>query len=208
MRCCGRTHSIPKGSRARCGNSSPTPSMHTPCAPGCPRLTHCRPLAFQTTGSRRAETADRPMISVVVCTRNRPQSLLATLRSLTAMSYRPFEVVVVDNAPSSEATREAVLAEYGGDPRVRYVREPRPGLSCARNRGIEEAAADIVAFTDDDVIVDRLVAGRHLARLSGRTGGGVRHRPDCYRPDRELRRSCISTSVRGGEPFVSSGFST
>ncbi len=71
------------------------------------------------------------------------------------MSYRPFEVVVVDNAPSSEATREAVLAEYGGDSRVRYVREPRPGLSCARNRGLEEAAADIVAFTDDDVIVDR-----------------------------------------------------
>jgi GT2 family glycosyltransferase len=105
-------------------------------------------------GPARDETAERPMISVVVCTRNRPQSVLATLRSLTAMSYRPFEVVVVDNAPSSEATREAVLAEYGEDPRIRYVREPRPGLSCARNRGIEEAAADIVAFTDDDVVVD------------------------------------------------------
>lgn len=97
---------------------------------------------------------DRPLVTVVVCTRNRPESIVVSLRSLTAMHYRPFEIVVVDNAPSSDATKEAVLAEYGDDPRVRYVREPRPGLSCARNRGLAEASADIVAFTDDDVIVD------------------------------------------------------
>jgi GT2 family glycosyltransferase len=100
------------------------------------------------------DSAQRPMISVVVCTRNRPESILATLRSLVAMHYKPFEVVVVDNAPSSEATRDAVLGSYGEDPRIRYVREPRPGLSSARNRGLAEAASDIVAFTDDDVIVD------------------------------------------------------
>jgi glycosyltransferase involved in cell wall biosynthesis len=70
------------------------------------------------------------------------------------MHYRPFEIVLVDNAPSSDATKDAVLAAYGEDPRVRYVREPRPGLSCARNRGLTEASADIVAFTDDDVTVD------------------------------------------------------
>lgn len=97
---------------------------------------------------------DRPLVSVVVCTRNRPDSVLLALRSLTAMDYRPFEIVLVDNAPSSDATRDAVLAAYGEDPRVRYVREPRPGLSCARNRGLAEASADIVAFTDDDVTVD------------------------------------------------------
>jgi glycosyltransferase involved in cell wall biosynthesis len=98
--------------------------------------------------------ADRPLVSVVVCTRNRPEGILVALRSLLAMRYRPFEIVVVDNAPSSDATKDAVLAAYGADPRVRYVREPRPGLSCARNRGLTEASADIVAFTDDDVTVD------------------------------------------------------
>jgi glycosyltransferase involved in cell wall biosynthesis len=97
---------------------------------------------------------DRPLVSVVVCTRNRPDSVLVTLRSLLDLHYRPFEIVLVDNAPSSEETRDAVLAAYGSDPRVRYVREPRPGLSCARNRGLAEASADIVAFTDDDVMVD------------------------------------------------------
>jgi glycosyltransferase involved in cell wall biosynthesis len=97
---------------------------------------------------------DRPPVSVVVCTRNRPKSILNALRSLLSMHYGSFEVIVVDNAPSSDATKEAVLTAYSADPRVRYVREPRPGLSCARNRGLVEASADIVAFTDDDVTVD------------------------------------------------------
>lgn len=100
------------------------------------------------------DIVDRPMISVVVCTRDRPESIINMLRSVTAVHYEPFEIVVVDNAPSSDATRDAVLAEYGDDPRIRYVREPRPGVSCAKNRGLLEASADIVAFTDDDVTVD------------------------------------------------------
>jgi GT2 family glycosyltransferase len=100
------------------------------------------------------EPAENPLVTVVVCTRNRPDSVLVTLRGLADLRYRPFEVVVVDNAPSSDATKEAVQREFGSDPRIRYVREPRPGLSCARNRGLAEASADIVAFTDDDVRVD------------------------------------------------------
>jgi glycosyltransferase involved in cell wall biosynthesis len=107
-----------------------------------------------TTAALEDGTTDRPLVSVVVCTRDRPESILVTLRSVLAMHYRSFEIVLVDNAPSSDATKDAVLAAYGGDPRVRYVREPRPGLSCARNRGLIEASADIVAFTDDDVTVD------------------------------------------------------
>jgi GT2 family glycosyltransferase len=100
------------------------------------------------------ESADFPMVSVVVCTRDRPDSVVTALRELAAVRYRAFEIVVVDNAPRTDATERAVRAAFEGDPRVRYVREPRPGLSCARNRGVAEASADIVAFTDDDVRVD------------------------------------------------------
>jgi glycosyltransferase involved in cell wall biosynthesis len=113
------------------------------------------PVGGLTTASALEDgTTDRPLVSVVVCTRNRPESILVTLRSLLDMHYQPFEILLVDNAPSSNATKDAVLAAYGEDPRIRYVREPRPGLSCARNRGLAEASADIVAFTDDDVTVD------------------------------------------------------
>jgi glycosyltransferase involved in cell wall biosynthesis len=121
---------------------------------GLPALDGLPAGGLSAAAELEAGSADRPLVSVVVCTRNRPDGALATLRSLLAMHYRPFEIVLVDNAPSSDATKDAVLAAYGEDPRVRYVREPRPGLSCARNRGLTEASADIVAFTDDDVTVD------------------------------------------------------
>jgi len=95
-----------------------------------------------------------PLVTVVVCTRDRPEGAVVTVRGLTGLRYEPFEIVVVDNAPSSEATKTAIMAEFSGDARVRYLREPRPGLSCARNCGVAAAAGEIVAFTDDDVRVD------------------------------------------------------
>jgi GT2 family glycosyltransferase len=100
------------------------------------------------------DVIERPLITVVVCTRDRPDSAMVTLRTLANLHYQPVEIVVVDNAPSSDATKNAYFEEFGDDSRFRYVREPRPGLSCARNRGLQEASADIVAFTDDDVRVD------------------------------------------------------
>jgi GT2 family glycosyltransferase len=92
-------------------------------------------------------------VSVVVCTRERASSLRATLQSLLAIRHESFEIIVVDNAPETTATRELVASLAAEHP-IRYVQEPRPGLSRARNRGLAEARAEIVAFTDDDVIVD------------------------------------------------------
>jgi GT2 family glycosyltransferase len=92
-------------------------------------------------------------ISVVVCTRERPDSLRATLSSVLRTVPAALEVLVVDNAPTTDRTR-ALVAELA-DPRLRYVVEPVPGLSRARNRGIADARGAIVAFTDDDVVVDQ-----------------------------------------------------
>lgn len=94
-----------------------------------------------------------PSTSVVLCTRDRADQLGAALDSLLALDHPDFEVVIVDNAPSDESTRE--LVEALDDDRVRYVREPVPGLSSARNAGVLAARHEIVAFTDDDVVVDR-----------------------------------------------------
>lgn len=95
-----------------------------------------------------------PDVSVVICTRDRADSLRVALRSLLACDYPRLGVVVVDNAPLTDATRR-VIAEID-DPRVRRVLEPHPGLSRARNRGVAEAVGEVLAFTDDDVIVDPL----------------------------------------------------
>lgn len=86
-----------------------------------------------------------PDATVAICTRERAGDLRRALVAARALSPAPAEVLVIDNAPSSTATRR-VVAEFG----ARYVCEPRRGLDYARNRALIEAHADLIAFTDDD----------------------------------------------------------
>lgn len=88
-------------------------------------------------------------VSVVICTRNRPEQLTRALAAVHALEPAPDEVLVVDNAPTSSATKD-VVDRYPG---IGYTQEPRPGLSVARNRGLRETSGDVVAFTDDDAEV-------------------------------------------------------
>jgi glycosyltransferase involved in cell wall biosynthesis len=89
-----------------------------------------------------------PTVSVVICTRERPADLARALDAVRSLQPPPLETIVVDNAPTSDATREVVArAEF-----AKYVREDRRGLDAARNRALREARGDIVAFTDDDAV--------------------------------------------------------
>ncbi|MGW1250753.1 glycosyltransferase [Streptomyces sp. NPDC002535] len=96
-----------------------------------------------------------PRASVVVATRERPESLARALDSLLAQDHPDFELVVVDNAPRTAATHELVTRTYAEHAdRVRYVREDTPGLATAHNTGLAAAEGAVAAFTDDDVIAD------------------------------------------------------
>jgi GT2 family glycosyltransferase len=95
--------------------------------------------------------APLPWVTVAVCTRNRTQDLAACLEALVQVDYSNLELLIVDNAPSTAETQDFVRRRY---PWVRYVVEPRPGLNWARNRAILAARGEIIAFTDDDVMVD------------------------------------------------------
>ncbi len=98
-------------------------------------------------------TADAPLVSVVVATRERARSLATCLDSLARLDYPDYEVVVVDNAPVTSATASLVAGRP--EESLRYAREPRRGLAAAHNCGLEQARGTIVAFTDDDVVLDR-----------------------------------------------------
>jgi len=93
--------------------------------------------------------------SVIICTRNRAQSLDRTLRSLTLMrkpAEGEWEIILVDNG-STDATPQ-VVASYESRLPIRRVVETTPGLSNARNKGVDEAKGDFIAWTDDDVEVN------------------------------------------------------
>lgn len=104
---------------------------------------------LEVTDDTRHDSDQTIPISIVVCTRNRADQLSGCLRALLALNYPSFELIVVDNAPRDSATAELV-ARFP----ARYVREERPGLDWARNRGIAEATHAIIAFIDDDARPD------------------------------------------------------
>jgi len=97
-----------------------------------------------------ATDSPAPAATIAICTRDRPEDLARCLEALMRLPDDGQEIMVVDNCPSTEATRHLVE----GYTRVRYVREERPGLDVARNRALREARREIVAFTDDDAVPD------------------------------------------------------
>lgn len=98
-----------------------------------------------------------PPMTIAICTKDRPEGVKRLLTSLRGQhSALPpgsagLDILLVDNAPSDELTRQ--LAD--STPGIRYVREARPGLNFARNRALREARGELLAFLDDDVIVDQ-----------------------------------------------------
>lgn len=93
-----------------------------------------------------------PRASVVVSTICEvPEELIETVNSLLALDYPDFEVIVIDNRHDARGPLPALAS----DPRLHVGAETRRGVSSGRNRGVAQATGEIIAFTDDDVVVDR-----------------------------------------------------
>ncbi len=129
---------------------------------GLPTITEIPATGLPLDASRLAFVIERqdllqdaPAISVVLCTRDRPQRVAECVRRLVAQEYPAYEIVVVDNVPVDPDAVPTVLATIDASVPVRYVVEPRGGLSWARNAGWNAATADIVAFLDDDEVPDK-----------------------------------------------------
>src|SRR5690606_31598438 len=93
-----------------------------------------------------------PRISVLVRTRNRPNSIGPCLRSILASPLQEMELVVIDQS-TDDQTGDAVK-QLQGDARLRYIRTPTKGLARARNIGIRTAQSPLILFTDDDVLAE------------------------------------------------------
>ncbi len=94
-----------------------------------------------------------PFISVVIPTFNRARQVQAALKSVLEQTYPEFEVIVVDDG-STDGTREnlqqLVSPQGSNGKQVRYFFQPNQGQSAARNKGIDEARGEWVAFLDSD----------------------------------------------------------
>jgi GT2 family glycosyltransferase len=119
----------------------------------CGRQILCEKLYEELRG--RLNYHGFPELDIAICTHGRPETLARCLRSLEDQGVtgatEGARVIVVDNAPKDDRTARVVHSFPG----VKYVLETKPGLDFARNRAIQEATGELLAFLDDDVVVDR-----------------------------------------------------
>jgi len=137
-----------------------------------------------------------PEISVVVPTFGRESMLLECVAGVLAGDFQRHEILIVDQ--DRERRLERALADrFPGEPRIRYLLAPLAGASGARNLGVREARAEIVAFIDDDALPDRgwlRAFSDSFATMTPRPGliGGKiaplwsRPKPSWYPPEREF----------------------
>jgi len=94
-------------------------------------------------------------ISVIIPTRNNADMLQGAIKSLLTQTLPPqnYEIIIVDNG-STDNTPDVVLkvAKENTLPRIVYVQQPRPGLSLARDTGVNAAIGQWVAYIDDDAL--------------------------------------------------------
>lgn len=89
---------------------------------------------------------DGPLVTVIIPNFNYARFLSQAIDSVLAQSYKDFEVLVIDNGSTDNSTE--ILRGYGN--RIRWICQENRGQSGSRNRGIEEARGQFIAFLDAD----------------------------------------------------------
>ncbi len=96
--------------------------------------------------------AELPPVSLVICSRGRPQLLIETVESILEGDELPQELIVIDQ---SDDVNHELAAKRSTRCDLRYVHMERTGVSLGRNEGVRLARHDLLVFTDDDVLVER-----------------------------------------------------
>jgi glycosyltransferase involved in cell wall biosynthesis len=147
-------------------------------------------------------------VSIIICTRNRAQSLRPTLSSLAEISFPcdlAVELLVVDNG-STDQTREIAQSAEFLSAGVRYVFESNPGLVNARHAGIKAAQGPVIVFLDDDTRPDSGWLERLTEPLitdrADCASGGIRVAPHLRRPWMSKMHHGYLASTEGREEII------
>jgi len=122
------------------------------------------------TSHRSMTSVALPPVSVLICTRSRGDSVVATIESILANDYPTFSLLVLDQ--SDDDLTETALLPFRHDPHLTYLRSATKGLGAAHNTAIRRFETELIAITDDDCVVpvDWLREIVEAFRIDGRIG--------------------------------------
>lgn len=87
------------------------------------------------------------MISIIIPLYNKEKQIAQTLQSVFKQTYQSFEIIIIDDGSTDNSVEEVKKI---ADTRIRIIHQENAGVSAARNRGIEEAKNELIAFLDAD----------------------------------------------------------
>ena len=90
-------------------------------------------------------------VSVVICTRDRPDTIVRAVESVARQTYDSFDMLIVDQSRTDE-TRRLIEDLMAYNTHLRYLHLDQAGLSRAYNAGIRHTTGELLAFTDDDCV--------------------------------------------------------
>jgi len=150
----------------------------------------------------------RPKVSVIMPAYNRADLLPAAIDSVLGQSFADFEVLVIDDG-SQDHTRQ-IVAGFS-DPRIHYFHQKNSGVSAARNRGLEIARGEYLAFLDSDDLFLPAKLAFQVAQLDadpalGMVAGGFRYidwqggwlaerRPWVFQPTLDLSTVLLGAAI-------------
>ncbi|MFP6874771.1 MAG: glycosyltransferase [Verrucomicrobiales bacterium] len=135
-----------------------------------------------------ARLSRTPKISVIICSYNGSATLRDCLKSVAKLRYPDFEVIVVDDGSTDHVA--GIVAETAG---ARYIHQEHAGLGVARNRGAAAAGGDILAYTDDDCVVDEDWL-HYLALAFESAGFGAVGGPNISPLPRNRTEACVAAA--------------
>jgi GT2 family glycosyltransferase len=144
-----------------------------------------------------------PLITVLLCTRNRADFIIHTVQAILHNEYPDFKLTIVDQ--SEDNLTERALQPFIRNKHVNYLKTSTKGLSVARNLGISRSQSEFIALTDDDCETPRnwlenMVAAFALNRRVGIVFGNTLADPhDCqagFVPAYAVKQPFLARSIR------------
>lgn len=146
--------------------------------------------------AREESRGDVDLVSILVCTRNRRENVVPTVRSIQACGYANFELFVLDHS-DDDSTKDALASTCAEDPRVQYVAVSRPGKPLALSEGLRRARGQYILLTDDDcevrpgwasAMVSAFQSDPRVACIFGAVEAAAHDASAGYIPDRTIEQ--------------------